>query len=53
VKIEEDLVRAIVNYRICKLATKLQLLVVTICTCSVNPDPVYSHILSRDNISYC
>jgi hypothetical protein len=33
----EGLVRAVVNCRVRKLATALQLLVVTICKCSINP----------------
>jgi hypothetical protein len=43
----EDLVRAVVDCRVCELVTALQLLVVTICKCSVNPitipNPIYSH----------
>jgi hypothetical protein len=43
----EDLVRAVVNCRVCELALALQLLVVMIGKCSVspitNPNPVYSH----------
>jgi hypothetical protein len=43
----EALVRAEVNSGMCELATALQLHVVTICKCSINPitdtNPVYSH----------
>jgi hypothetical protein len=42
--------RAVVNCRVCELAIALQLLVVTICKCSVNPitnpNPVYSHFIT-------
>jgi hypothetical protein len=43
----EDLVRAVVNCIVCELAIALQLLVVTICKCSINaitnPNPGCSH----------
>jgi hypothetical protein len=43
----EELVRAIVNCRMCKLAIALWLLVITFCKCSINPiinaNPVYGH----------
>jgi hypothetical protein len=43
----EDIVRAVVNCRVCELAKALYLLVVTICKCSINPitnpNPVFSH----------
>jgi hypothetical protein len=48
----EDLVRAVVNCRVCELAIALKLLVVTICKCSVNPitNPNAVCSQSRDNI---
>jgi hypothetical protein len=50
----EKTVRSVVNYRVCELAIVLWLLVVTIHKCSVNsisnPNPVYRHINTRDNI---
>jgi hypothetical protein len=43
----EDLVSAVVNCRVCELVIVLELLVVTICECSINPiinpNPVCSH----------
>jgi hypothetical protein len=43
----EDLVRAVVNCRVCEIAITLQLLVVTFRKSSINPitnsNPVYSH----------
>jgi hypothetical protein len=42
-----DLLRAVVNCRVCELPIALYLPVVTICKCSINPitnpNPVYSH----------
>jgi ribosomal protein L37AE/L43A len=50
----EELVRAVANCRVCELAIALQLLVVMVWKCSVNPitnpNPVYSHTHTRDNI---
>jgi hypothetical protein len=50
----ESLVRAVVNCRVCELAIVLELLVFTICKCSINPitnpNSIYSQTLSRDNI---
>jgi hypothetical protein len=44
----EDLVHVGMNCRVCELGIVLQLLVVTICKCSINPitnpNPVYSHL---------
>jgi hypothetical protein len=44
-------VRAVVNCRVCDLATVLYLIEVTICNCSINPltnpNPVYSHSRTR------
>jgi hypothetical protein len=43
----KDLVCDVVNFRMCKLAIALQLLVVKICKLSINsiinPNPIYSH----------
>jgi hypothetical protein len=50
----EELVRAAVSCRICELAIALQLFVVTNSKCSINPitnpNSVYSHTHTRDNI---
>jgi hypothetical protein len=47
-------VRVVVNYRVCDLAIALWLLVVMIHKCSINPitnpNPVYSHTHTCDNI---
>jgi hypothetical protein len=51
----ESLVHAVVNCKMCELAIALQLLVVTICKCSINtitnPNPVYSHSITWQHCS--
>jgi hypothetical protein len=43
----EDLLRAVVNYRVFELAIAVELFVATFCKCLItpitNPEPVYSH----------
>jgi hypothetical protein len=50
----EDLLQAALNFIVCELAIALQLRVVTICKCSINPitnpNPVYGHNQTCDNI---
>jgi hypothetical protein len=47
----KDLVRAVVNCRVCELAIALWLLVVTTCKCSINPiasqNPIDNHSYMR------
>jgi hypothetical protein len=51
---EKTYVCTVVNCRVCDLTIALWLLAVTFCTSSVNPisnpNPVYSHTHTRDNI---
>jgi hypothetical protein len=46
----EDLVRAVMNCKVCELAIASELLVVTICKSPIdpitNPSPVYSHSIA-------
>jgi hypothetical protein len=52
----EDLVRAVVNCRLCELKIALQLLVVTFCNCIIqpiiDPNPVYNYSNSLYYIQY-
>jgi hypothetical protein len=56
--VEDRLRRLSVNCKVCELAIALQLFVVTSCVykCSINqitnPNPVYSHINTRNNIFF-
>jgi hypothetical protein len=49
----KDSLRAVVNCIVCELAIALYLLVVTMCSINsiTNPNPVYSHTHTRDNIN--